>query len=105
MENISEGTEENFKIIVASNKLTIASFSAKWCGPCRMQLPILEKFASENKDVQIIKLNVDENLEISKEYEVRNIPTLIIFKEGEMLEKIVGLQQKDQLKQIKERLI
>lgn len=99
------GNEENFKELISSPKLTIVDFWAEWCGPCRNQLPILEEYAKNNQDIQVVKINVDENTELASEYGVKSIPTLIYFKSGNVEHKTVGVQQEDQLNQIKNDLL
>ncbi|HBO57195.1 MAG TPA: thioredoxin, partial [Opitutae bacterium] len=72
---------------------------APWCGPCKSIAPILEELASElGKSVKITKVNVDSNSEIATKYEIRAIPTILVFRNGEIVETIVGLTSKDDLK-------
>lgn len=105
MENFMTGNKENFKELISSPKLTIVDFWAEWCGPCRNQLPILEEYAKNNQDIQVVKINVDENPELSSEYGVKSIPTLIYFKSGNIEYKTVGVQQKNQLNEIKKEIL
>lgn len=105
MENFMTGNEENFKELISSPKLTIVDFWADWCGPCRNQLPILEEYAKNNQDIQVVKINVDENTDLASEYGVKSIPTLIYFKSGNIEHKTVGVQQEDQLNKIKNELL
>lgn len=105
MENFMTGNKENFKELISSPKLTIVDFWAEWCGPCRNQLPILEEYAKNNQDIQVVKINVDENPELSSEYGVKSIPTLIYFKSGNIEHKTVGVQHEDQLNKIKNELL
>lgn len=105
MENFIAGNKENFKELISSNKITIVDFWAEWCGPCRTQLPILEQYAKDNEDVQIVKVNVDGNGELASEYGVRSIPTLIYFKNGIVQHKTVGVQQESQLNDIKSQIL
>jgi len=104
MENFIVGNTENFEELISSNKITIVDFWAPWCGPCRTQLPILENFASKNEDIQVVKINVDENSDLAQKYSVRSIPTILFFKEGTIQHKTVGVQQDDQLKEIKNNI-
>ncbi|MGN0269541.1 MAG: thioredoxin, partial [Candidatus Weimeria sp.] len=70
---------------------------ATWCAPCRMQGPIVEKLADELTDVKIGKLDVDENSDIAEKYNVMSIPTLLVFKNGEVVQKAVGVHTREQL--------
>lgn len=105
MENFMTGNEENFKELISSPKLTIVDFWAEWCGPCRNQLPILEEYAKKNQDIQVVKINVDQNTELASEYGVKSIPTLIYFKNGKVEHKTVGVQQENQLNEIKSQIL
>lgn len=105
MENFIDGNAEIFEELISSDKITIVDFWASWCGPCRTQLPILEEFAKNNKDVQIIKINVDQNAELASEYGVKSIPTIIYFKKGVIAHKTVGIQQEKQLEETKKEII
>lgn len=105
MENFVTGNEENFKDLISSPKLTIVDFWAEWCGPCRNQLSILEEYAKKNQDIQVVKINVDQNTELASEYGVKSIPTLIYFKSGNIEHKTVGVQHEDQLNKIKNELL
>lgn len=105
MENFMNGNKENFKELISSPKLTIVDFWAEWCGPCRNQLPILEEYAKNNQDIQVVKINVDQNTDLASEYGVRSIPTLIYFKEGKVEHKTVGVQHESQLNEIKNQIL
>jgi len=90
-------TDENFAKNI-SKGVTLVDFWATWCGPCRRQGPIVEEIAGELGDKALIgKLDVDHNKKISGEYYIRTIPTIIIFKDGEVMERLVGLQTKESL--------
>ena len=89
--------DAGFKEEIGSG-LTLVDFWATWCGPCKMIAPILEELAPEVEGkANIAKLNVDENQATASEYEVMSIPTLILFKDGEPVDKVVGFQPKEQL--------
>ncbi len=97
MENIITATKENFKELIAQDKVTIVDFWAEWCGPCRMLGPILDKIAEENQNINVLKVNVDELSDISAEYGIRNIPAVFIFKNNEQINKFVGVKSKEEI--------
>jgi thioredoxin 1 len=86
--------DANFKeTVLGSKKPVLVDFYADWCGPCRMVAPILEQIAGElGETATIAKLNVDENPMTSREYMVMSIPTMILFKDGKIVDKLVGLR-------------
>ena len=91
----------NFKEEVLEAKETVlADFWAPWCGPCRMQGPVLEKFAEVNPDVKVVKINVDDNQELAMQFKIMSIPSMIVFKNGEAVNCAVGLQSKAALEEL-----
>jgi thioredoxin 1 len=98
-ENIKHITDSSFdQDVVKSGKPVLLDFWAEWCGPCKMIAPILEEVAKDYGDkVQIAKINVDENQEIPAKFGIRGIPTLILFKNGEIAAQKVGALAKSQL--------
>lgn len=89
--------KDNFNDTIA-NGVTLVDFWAEWCGPCRMQLPILEEVSEEiGEKATVGKVNVDHELELAQRFGVQSIPTLILFKDGEIVDKMVGVQAKETL--------
>lgn len=88
-------TDSNYKELLESGKPMVVDFWAEWCGPCRMIGPIIDELAEEYADRVVIgKVNVDENNDIVGEYGIRNIPAVLFFKDGKMVDKQVGAAQK-----------
>jgi thioredoxin 1 len=98
-ENVREISDTDFQTQVLGAKVpTLVDFWAPWCGPCKSIAPVLEELAKEFAGkVQIMKINVDENPRTPSQYNVRGIPNLVIFKNGEVVDQIVGAVPKDQL--------
>ena len=91
-------TDSNFKELVAGDKPLMVDFWAEWCGPCRMISPIVEELAQEYENKIIIgKVNIDENDELTSEFGIRSIPTLLFFKNGEVVGKHVGAASKSEI--------
>lgn len=91
---------EEFKTQVEeSDKLSVIDFWAPWCGPCKMLGPIFEKVSEEYTDVQFVKIDIDEAQDLAEQFSIVSIPTLIIMKDGEVVDQQMGALSKDQLKQ------
>ena len=89
--------KDNFEQSIA-NGVALVDFWAEWCGPCKMQLPIIEEVSSEMEGKATIgKVNVDEQLELAQSFGIQSIPTLILFKDGKPVKKLVGLHSKESL--------
>lgn len=85
--------------VLGSDKVTLIDFWAEWCGPCRVMSPVIEELAKEYEGKAVIgKLNVDDNPEVPFNYNVRGIPTFLLFKNGELVDKVVGATSKQALK-------
>ena len=94
-------TEENFETqVLKSDVPVLVDFWATWCGPCRMQGPIIDELAGEVSGVKFAKLDVDENMSLAMKYGVSSIPTLIVFRGGEAVSTAVGLQNKEGVKRL-----
>lgn len=94
-----ELTDANFEeLVLNSDKPVLVDFWAEWCGPCRMVGPIVEELANEYEGKAVIgKVNVDNNQEVSMKFGIRNIPTLLVFKNGEIVDKQIGVAPKNVL--------
>ncbi|MGI6239070.1 MAG: thioredoxin [Christensenellales bacterium] len=91
-------TRENFqKEVMESDKPVLIDFWASWCGPCRMVSPILDALAAERPDVKIAKVNVDEQQELAGAFEVMSIPTLVVVKNGKVVNRASGARPKEQI--------
>ena len=91
-------TSENLANLKSGNQPLVVDFWATWCGPCRMMAPIIEELAKEYEGKAIIgKCDVEENEDLAAEFGIRNIPTILFFKQGEVVDKLVGFQQKPKL--------
>lgn len=99
MANIKEVDENTFQSEVLESDIPVlVDFWAPWCGPCQMVAPMLEAVAEKMGDkLKVVKLNTDENMETAQNYEIMAIPSLLIFKKGEVVERIVGVQPQPQL--------
>lgn len=85
--------------IRTSDKLVVIDFFATWCGPCKMLTPIFESLSKEMSDkVDFAKMDIDRSLEVAQEYEIVSVPTMIIFKNGKEVQRIVGFVPKEQIK-------
>jgi thioredoxin 1 len=95
---LTDVTDNNFQAeVLESDKPVLVDFWAAWCGPCRVVAPVLEEIASERDDLRIVKLDVDANQQTAANYEVLSIPTMILFKNGQVAKKIIGAYPKKRL--------
>ncbi len=107
MANVEHLLDSNFdEKVLQSSKPVLVDFFATWCGPCKMIAPIIEKIGEEaNGKYDVYKVDVDASPESARRFGIMSIPTIIIFKNGEAVEKIVGLTQKAKLEEILNRLV
>ena len=97
---ITEVTDANFQAeVLESDTAVLVDFWAPWCGPCRVIAPTLEEINEERENLRVVKLNVDENQQTAATYDVMSIPTLILFKNGQVASTIVGALPKKRLEQ------
>jgi len=94
---VQEINSSDFKEKISKGKVLIDNY-ANWCGPCRQLAPILEEASNEIKDIKFYKLDVDKNKDIAQQYEIRGIPTLILFNNGKEVKRITGVTSKEDLK-------
>lgn len=99
MSNALEVNDSNFETEVKNSETPVlVDFWAPWCGPCRKISPIIDDLAAEYAGkVKVVKVNTDENMKLTQEFSISGIPSILIFKNGEAVERLVGLMQKNQL--------
>ena len=93
--------KETFKTIIDGNQPVLVDFHATWCGPCKTQAPILKELSADIKDkARIIKIDVDKNQPLAQKYQVRSVPTLILFKNGQIVWRQAGVANKQELLEV-----
>ncbi len=91
-------TKDNFDAeVLKSDRPVLIDFWAAWCGPCRMVSPMLEEIAEENPDVKVVKINVDEEVQLASQFNIRSIPTMMVFKNGEPVNTAIGARPKSEI--------
>lgn len=91
-------TQENFdKEVMQSKKTVLVDFWAAWCGPCRIISPIVDEIAEENPDIKVVKVNVDEEPDLARRFEIMSIPSLFVIKNGKVENNIIGVRPKEEI--------
>ncbi|MEA2011817.1 MAG: thioredoxin [Verrucomicrobiota bacterium] len=92
---IKLGREEDFEKLISKKEIAVVDFYADWCGPCKMMAPALEEIAKEaGENVMVLSVDVDKASNLSNKFSIRSIPTILLFKDGEMVQQSVGVQSK-----------
>ena len=95
---VKDMNKENFQEeVIHSEKPVLVDFWASWCGPCRMVSPIVDAIAQERPDIKVVKVNVDQEQDLALQYGVMSIPTLVVMKDGKVVNQAVGVRPKDQI--------
>ena len=94
--SVTKITKDNFQeLVLNSDREVLLDFWAPWCGPCRMVSPSVDEIADERKDILVGKVNVDEEMELAAQFQVMSIPTLVVLKNGQVVNRSIGAQPKD----------
>ena len=98
---VLEITKDNYETEVKkSEKKVLIDFYANWCGPCRMMMPIVEELSEEMTDIKFVRINVDDNEEISRSFGVMSIPTFVVMEKENILAKVIGMTSKEELEKM-----
>lgn len=92
---ILDVTSDNFEEeVLKADKKVLVDFYADWCGPCKMLAPIMEEVASEHEDLKVVRINIDNEESIAMDYQIMSIPTLVLIKDGNEVDRVIGAVQK-----------
>lgn len=94
--NIIHANQDNFDEVISSD-IVLVDFFATWCGPCKMLSPILEEMASERSLIKIVKVDIDEAMDLARRYGIMSVPTMLLFKDGKLLDQVTGFMPKTEL--------
>ena len=96
--SVIQGNKNNFnQEVLNADRPVLVDFWASWCGPCRMVGPLIDEIAEERTDIKVVKVNVDEEPELSNRYGIMSIPTLLVIKNGDVVNKSLGARSKEQI--------
>lgn len=104
MSQVLELNHQNFEKEVGTS-VTLVDFWAPWCGPCQMMLPNLAEFAEKSEGVKVAKVNVDQNMDLEQKFRIMGIPTLIVFKDGQIMAQTSGVHSASQLTELTKRYV
>ena len=97
MSAINISKQNFYEEVINSDKPVLLDFWAPWCGPCRMVVPVVEEIARERSDIKVVKINIDEESELASQFQIMSIPTLMVVKNGEIVNRAMGARSKSKI--------